>query len=211
MEGGRTTLTICLPFLALAVVAFGPLLSTAQPHPYPMGFSIYAESNCTDSSGQTVDLGEQSMCHLKSFNVCMELMYYPQKCMSRVKNTTVLGKCGQHGIYANSTVVSLSPGNDDLPQTVWVVNFNSTNPMLPVLKDGLACSGYVCSKIVATTLPKHALMGDVDSGMQDGQMDAIQCQTNITVQAYGWEQSRSVQQLRDEWDCDEQELISRCN
>ena len=176
-----------------ALVLCSPLLCLGQPHPFPMGFTISATSKCSaNESGQL----EFTTCQLRNFNVCMELQYYPEVCRSRVLTTHTMGNCSQQGKYVNATYATLTPGNDELPQNMWVVNFNSTNPLLPMLpKGGLHCEYEVCSVIVKTPPDDEHGFGDVPT-----------CETNITVQAYGW----YSEDAGNFFPCDEEPALDRC-
>lgn len=156
--------------LCLAACSLPMTMIIAQPHPYPMGFTVFAWSSCPDL--QT--------CTLAKFSACMELFYYPAICHSRVINTTVEGNCSQAGKYHNNTVMSLRAPNSALPFEGWVVNFNSSNPMLPHFSDGLETGGDRISVMANTT--GH-------------------CKTNITVLAG---------MVINDIDCDEEMLLNRC-
>ena len=108
-------------FASIAGVSFAP------PHPYPLEFIVHAWSSCPDGRH----------CSLKPFEACMELMYYPQVCDSRNITTVVQGNCSQAGNYSNNTIVTLQADGSDLPFAYYILNFNSSNPMLPILKQGM--------------------------------------------------------------------------
>lgn len=189
-----------------------PWTCEAQPHPFPMGFTIYAVSECNSSQWRMsgFDEGpalvtETAQCKLRSFNVCMELQYYPEICTSRVLTTEVTGNCPQQGSYVNATFATLTPGDDALPQDMWVVNFNSTNPMLPVLaKGGLHCRYDQCS-VVVPTRADDLLSNDIIIS----EAKNWTCMTNITVQSHGWLPDRPLP--LGELHCNEEEIDKRCH
>ena len=51
--------------------------------------------------------------------------------------TVVQGNCSQAGNYSNNTIVTLQADGSGLPFEYYILNFNSSNPMLPILKQGM--------------------------------------------------------------------------
>ena len=166
-------------FLVLAFILVGlTAVSLAQPHPYPMGFTVFASSSCPDNRH----------CTMRKIDACMELDYYPLVCDSRNITTVVEGNCSQAGTYANNTIVTLRALNNELPFEGFLVNFNSSNPMLPIVKNGGMESGG----------DRMSVIVDTDGG----------CKTNITVLAgLVLRHEHGLEDL----DCDEELLVHRCH